>query len=97
MAMNPCDAQTTTLAFPGATLGAMPAAGGGAASGADEDTRHALNASEAGGPWPVADSLGYDEVIDPRELRNTLLAALRLAAGRESGAVEPVARRGIRP
>ena len=89
MAMNPFDNQTITLAFPGATLGAMPAKSGGNASGADSETQDALNASEAAGAYKAADTMSYDEVIDPRELRNVLLAALEMASGRNSGKVEP--------
>ena len=80
MAMNPFDAQTVTLALPGAELAAMP--------------------SSSGGPPPVyrtADTMGYDHVVDPAELRNALLSALRLASVRLTGPVEPVASTGIRP
>ena len=82
-----------------ATWGATPkpSAGGGSAAGAGEVLREELASAEAGGPWAIADGLGYDEVIDPRELRNALLAALRLAAGRDAGPVAPVERRGVRP
>jgi hypothetical protein len=41
--------------------------------------------------------MGYDDVVDPAELRNALLAALRLASTRLTGPVEPVASTGIRP
>jgi acetyl-CoA carboxylase carboxyltransferase component len=96
MAMNPFDRQTVSLAFPGATLGAMPAEGGGKAAGADSEVQAALNAAEIGGAWGVADTMGYDDVIDPRDLRNVLLAALELASGREGQSVEPRAN-GIWP
>jgi methylmalonyl-CoA decarboxylase subunit alpha len=66
MAMNPFDHQTLTLAFPGVTLAAMPAEGG----------------LSEGGPWRTAHSMGYDDVIDPRDLRNALLAGLRLTGAR---------------
>jgi hypothetical protein len=39
----------------------------------------------------------YDEVVEPAELRNALLAALRLTGARRSEAPQPVERRGIRP
>lgn len=96
MAMNPFDGQTITMAFPTATLGAMPAEGGGTASGADASTQNALDTAETGGPWAPADTMSFDEVIDPRELRNVLLDALELASGRDK---EPVGPRpgGIRP
>ncbi len=97
MAMNPFDAQTLSLAFPGATLGAMPAAGGGAAAKADAGTQAALDAHELAGPWRIASALGFDDVIDPRELRNALLRALELARGRRAGPLAPVARVGVLP
>ncbi len=80
MAMNPFDRQTVTLAFPGARLGAMPATGGGAAAGIDGDAQQVLDHAELGGAYSSADTMSYDEVIEPRELRNALLAALRLSA-----------------
>jgi acetyl-CoA carboxylase carboxyltransferase component len=95
MAMNPFDGQTLSLAFPGVTLGAMPAGGGGAASKADDSTQASLDARELEGPWKTASSLGFDDVIDPRELRNALIRALRLAGTR--GPLGPVARVGILP
>jgi len=97
MAMNPFDGQTTTLAFPGVTLGAMPASGGGAAARADASLQSALDGAETAATWAVADGLGYDEIIDPRELRNALLAGMRLAASRRGDADGPVARSGVRP
>jgi acetyl-CoA carboxylase carboxyltransferase component len=97
MAMNPYDAQTVSLAFPGATLGAMPASGGGAASKADADTQAALDAQELAGPWRIASTMGFDDVIDPRELRNALLRALELTRARRAGPFAPVARVGVLP
>jgi len=68
----------------------------GAASGADAETREALDAAESGGPWSTADTMSYDEVIDPRELRNVLLDALELTSAREEQQVGPRPG-GIRP
>jgi acetyl-CoA carboxylase carboxyltransferase component len=96
MAMNPFDNQTISLAFPSATLGAMPAGGGGTASHADSDTQSALNAAELGGAWAAVDAMNYDEMIDPRELRNYLLSALKLASSRDGQGLEPRPG-GIRP
>ncbi|GAA4803765.1 carboxyl transferase domain-containing protein [Tomitella cavernea] len=79
MGQNAFGGQTVSLAFPGAMLGGIPAAVGGATSGADDDTRRALVEHEASGPWQLARTATYDDVIDPRELRNRLLAALRTA------------------
>lgn len=78
MAMNPFDSQTTTLAFPGARLGAMPAESGADAAGIEPDVRALLEHAELGGAYASADRLSYDDVIDPRQLRNELLRALAL-------------------
>ncbi len=40
--------------------------------------------------------MAFDEIIDPRELRNALLSALELSVGRETEDVKPRAG-GIRP
>lgn len=97
MAMNPFDGQTVSLAFPAITLGSMPAASGAAAAKLDEAARARITAEQAGGAFHVADRLGYDEVIDPRELRNALLQGLVLAAGRSAGPYAPVQWSGITP
>jgi hypothetical protein len=49
-----------------------------------------------GGPWANADTMSYDDVVDPRDLRNVLLSALELSEGRESENVLPRPG-GIRP
>jgi len=41
--------------------------------------------------------MSYDDVIDPRELRNRVLHALRLGRGRGDAAPQPVFRTGILP
>ncbi len=97
MAMNPFDGQTLTLAFPGATLGAMPAGSGGTAAGLEADAQDKLEVSEAEGPWKPADSMSYDEIIDPRELRNELLKGLALASKRLKPKNDPVSNTGILP
>ncbi|MBM3671751.1 MAG: acetyl-CoA carboxylase carboxyltransferase subunit [Actinobacteria bacterium] len=97
MAMNPFDAQTVTLVFPGARLGAMPAEGGGQAAGLEGDTQSLLEHAELGGAYTSADTMGYDEVIQPAELRNALLGALRLTGAHRLGPVEPAAHHHIRP
>jgi acetyl-CoA carboxylase carboxyltransferase component len=97
MAMNPFDSQTVTLAFPGARLGAMPAASAPLAAGIEGDTRQLLEHAEIGGAYSAADTMSYDEVIDPRELRNVLLASLRLAEARRHEPVGPRRPHGILP
>jgi len=77
MAMNPFDRQTLTLAFTGISLGGLPALGGAAAAKASEADRDRMGELQSGA-WAAADNLGYDRVIDPRDLRNELIQALRL-------------------
>ena len=96
MGMNPYDRQTVSLAFPVASMGAMPAGGSGTAAHVDSETQAALNAIQIGGPWDPADTMNYDEIIDPRELRNYLIDAMELVSGREAGAANPRVG-GIRP
>lgn len=97
MAMNPFDDQTLSLAFPGAKLGAMPARGGGAAAHSDAEQQALLDATESAGPYGIADSMGFDEILDPRELRNALLRGLELARPRMSLPPAPVSRLGPLP
>lgn len=92
MGANPYDNQTMTLAFPAVTLGGIPADVGGRTAKEDDDTRRALVENEASGPWALAQTLFYDDVIDPRELRNTLIHGLDGAV--RDGAAEPVAHHG---
>lgn len=82
MAMNPFDQQTLTLALPGITLGGIPAQGGGNAANVDEETARQLAEAEASGSWTAGDTMAYDEIIDPREMRNALLNGLKLASSR---------------
>ena len=97
MAMNPFDDQTITLALPGARLGAMPAAGGAEAAGIDGDTKAVLEHAELGGAYHAADTMSYDEVVAPAELRDALLAALRLTAARRALPVRPARHPGVLP
>ncbi len=82
MGHNPFDHQTTTFAFPNVTMSSMPAGPGGASAGLDADEQARVEAAQAAGVWRMASSMGIDEVIDPRDLRNAVLAALHLAAHR---------------
>jgi methylmalonyl-CoA decarboxylase subunit alpha len=82
MAQNPCDDQTLVVAFPGVTMGAMPAASGGRSANLDADTQREVEQRQEAGPWAMAAAMAYDEVIDPREIRNVLLSGLALAEGR---------------
>ena len=97
MGMNPFDQQTLTLAFPGITLGGIPALGGGIASGADEDMAEKLKLAEQSGAWSTGDTMAYDEIIDPRELRNRFIKALMMSRERQTQQPQPLKRSGIRP
>jgi len=94
MAMNPFDAQTSVLAFPAITLGAMPAGSGSDAAKLDAEARAQVAARQAGSAYHLASRLAFDDVIDPRDLRNALLDGLALADAR--GVREPRAM-GILP
>lgn len=82
MAMNPFDGQTLSLAFPAISLGAMPAGAGAEAAGLTEEQRAKAIRDQTGSAWALSDKMAYDDVIDPRELRNALLAGLRLTSNR---------------
>ena len=97
MAMNPFDGQTLSIALPAISLGAMPASSGSDAAKLDPETRARLLAEQTGGAFQVADKMGFDDVIDPRDLRNAILRGLTLAEGRQNGTAEPVMRPGISP
>lgn len=89
MAMNPFDDQTISLAFPAVTLGAFPADSGADPATLDAAARDRMAAEQADGSFRVAAGLGYDDVIDPRHLRNALLEGLALSAGRMAGPYAP--------
>lgn len=97
MGMIPFDGQSAAFAFPGATMGAMGASAMSRATGADVDEAERLRRAELEASYRSASSLGFDEMIDPREIRNVLLHALERALFRRQKAAEPVARIGIAP
>jgi methylmalonyl-CoA decarboxylase subunit alpha len=88
MAMNPFDDQTLTLAFPSITLGALPASSEASAI-ADPEERKRVAATQANASITAGSWLAYDDVIDPRDLRNALLSGLALAEGRETAPPTP--------
>ena len=97
MSMIPFDAQSAVFALPGATMGAMGAAAMSRATGADVDEAEQLRRAELEASYRSASTLGFDELIDPREIRNVLLHALERALFRRQEAPAPVARVGILP
>lgn len=97
MAMNPFDGQTLSLAFPGVTLGSSPVGSGADSAKLDEATRAKIEAEQLGGSYLVADRMVYDDVIDPRDLRNALMRGLSLSMGRLSQPCAPRQASGITP
>lgn len=96
MAMNPFDNQTLSVAFPAIHLGAMPAQGGGEAAGLDTSEREKALQAQHNSAWTAGDTLAYDQIIDPRQLRNILLRGLRSFRRRALPAA-PSQHTGIRP
>ena len=97
MSMVGFDNQSGVFAFPGATMGAMGAAAMSRAKGADAEEAQRLREAELEASYRSASGLGFDELIDPREIRNALRHALERALHRRQAAPEPVARIGILP
>jgi acetyl-CoA carboxylase carboxyltransferase component len=97
MGMIPFDGQSGVFALPGATMGAMGASAMSRARGSDEDEAARLRTLEVEASFRSAQTLGFDELIDPREVRNVLLHSLERALNRRQEAAAPVARIGIAP
>jgi acetyl-CoA carboxylase carboxyltransferase component len=89
MAMNPFDHQTVSYAFPAITMGAMPATSGAKAAGMDATAQVDAISRQTESAWEMADKMAYDEIIDPRDLRNALLDGLILTQGRSKGPFMP--------
>src|ERR1700742_85414 len=77
MSLLSFDSQGATFAYPGATMGAMSAAALSKASHAGEDLTAKLRDAELQASYRSAEHMGFDELIDPRETRDALLASLR--------------------
>ncbi len=97
MGMIPFDGQSGVFAFPGATMGAMGAAAMSRSRGSDADEAAMLSRHETEASYRSAQTFGFDELIDPREVRNVLLHSLERALHRRHAPAEPVARIGIAP
>jgi acetyl-CoA carboxylase carboxyltransferase component len=91
------DQQSATFAYPGATMGAMSAAALSRASHAGEDLSAKLRDAELQASYRSAEQMGFDELIDPRETRDALLASLRRALSSRQAVAEPVTRTAIIP
>ncbi|WP_309299244.1 carboxyl transferase domain-containing protein, partial [Mycobacterium kiyosense] len=97
MSLLSFDHQTATFAYPGATMGAMSAAALSRASHAGEDLAARLRKAELEASYRSAEGMGFDELIDPRETRDALLAALQRGLSARQAAAEPVTRTVILP
>ena len=97
MSMVGFDHQSVVLAYPGATLGAMGAGAMSRATGAAAEEAEALRDAELQASYRSASTLGFDELIDPRETRDALLNALDRALRRRQATPEPVTRTAITP
>lgn len=97
MSLLSFDGQGATFAYPGATMGAMSTAALSRASHAGEDLTATLREAELQASYRSAEQMGFDELIDPRETRDALLAALRRGLSSRQAAPEPVARTAITP
>jgi acetyl-CoA carboxylase carboxyltransferase component len=91
------DHQVATFAYPGATMGAMSAAALSRASHAGEDLSAKLRDAELQASYRSAEHMGFDELIDPRETRDALLASLQRGLSSRQAAAEPVTRTVIMP
>jgi acetyl-CoA carboxylase carboxyltransferase component len=78
-------------------MGAMSAAALSRASHAESDLSALLREAELTASYRSADHLGFDELIDPRETRDQLLAALQRGLRSRQAAAEPVRRTVILP
>ncbi len=97
MAMVPFDRQSASFALPGATLGAMGSKAAAAASRAGTAEGEALRRDELEAAFRSAEHLGFDEIVDPRRLRQTLLQALTRALSRRQVPPAPVEKAVITP
>jgi acetyl-CoA carboxylase carboxyltransferase component len=91
------DEQVATYAYPGATMGAMSAAALSRATHAEDDMSSLLREAELEASYRSAEHLGFDELIDPRETRDALLAGLQRGLYSRQAAAEPVSRTVILP
>jgi len=97
MSLLSFDDQVATFAYPGATMGAMSAAALSRASHAGEDLTAKLRDAELQASYLSAERMGFDELIDPRETRDALLASLIRGLSSRQAVAEPVSRTVIMP
>ncbi len=82
MAQNPFDNQTQSFSLPSVNMAAMPAEPGGRSAKLDPETQAQVEREQRSGPYRLANRLGSDDVIDPRDMRNAILDSLTLTESR---------------
>ncbi|MCY4193188.1 MAG: acetyl-CoA carboxylase carboxyltransferase subunit, partial [bacterium] len=82
MAQNPFDNQTQSFCLPSVNMAAMPAEAGGRSAKLDPETQAQVERDQRSGPYRLANRLGSDDVIDPRDMRNAILNSFTLADNR---------------
>lgn len=97
MGMIGFDGQSGVFAFPASTMGAMGSAAISRATKADDDEARSLRQHELQASYLLASGLGFDELVNPTEIRNVLLHSLERALFRRQSAAEPVMRTTITP
>ena len=75
MGMNPWDKQAISLALPSVSLGGVPAIGSSAVAKLNEAESKRILDIESGA-WAPADSMAFDKIVDPRDLRAELIAVI---------------------
>jgi acetyl-CoA carboxylase carboxyltransferase component len=97
MSLAGFDGQVASFAYPGSTLGAMGAGAQSSAMGASADLAESLRAAELAASYNSAESLGFDELLDPRDTRNALLGAVKRGLYARQAAAQPVLRSAVLP
>jgi methylmalonyl-CoA decarboxylase subunit alpha len=75
MGMNPWDKQAINIALPSVSLGGVPAIGGDAAARASEEQAQKMKEVQSGA-WVPADSMAFDKIVDPKDLRKEIIDVL---------------------
>jgi acetyl-CoA carboxylase carboxyltransferase component len=97
MAMASFDGQAASYAYPAATLGAMGASAQSTAMSANAEEAVALREAELAASYRSAEHLGFDELLDPLETRNALLAAVARGLYARQEQAQPVLRSAVFP
>jgi acetyl-CoA carboxylase carboxyltransferase component len=90
-------AEARSSVYPGVMMGAMSAAALSRATHAEDDLSAKLRDAELEASYRSAKHLGFDELIDPRETRDALLAGLQRGLSSRQAARSPVSRTVILP